>query len=104
MIAGAEGELVVVGVFGTYTPLNFFEFAFETAFAVVETLEHTRNGRNVVVVFTDALLIVLIVFVVLTQRTRGNEEFVGVGVIEKRLNSLTGMSRLAPRRRLVGMK
>ena len=79
MIAGAEGELVVVGVFGTYTPLNFFEFAFETAFAVVETLEHTRNGRNVVVVFTDALLIVLIVFVVLTQRTRGNEEFVGVG-------------------------
>ena len=78
VVAGAEDKLVVVGVFRTDSPLDFFHFALEAAFAVAETLEDARDGGHVVVVLTDAFFVVFVGFVSALNGFGRYEQFVGI--------------------------
>ena len=62
MVAGAQCEAVIVGIFGTYAPQNFLHLALESIGGVMKTFEYAGNGRNIIIFLTDALVVDFIVF------------------------------------------
>ena len=78
MITGAQGEAVVIVVFGADTPLHLLHFLLETAGGVAEALEDTADARHIVVVLLHTLLIVFSALAVLLLRIGGHEQFIGI--------------------------
>ena len=79
MITGTKGELIVVPILGTHTPLNLLQLFLETIRCIAKALHDTTNRRDVVVVFLHTLLISLGRLAFFLLRIGGNEQLVGIG-------------------------
>ena len=58
MIAGTQGELVVVDILRTNTPLHLLHLLLESAGGIAEAVEHTLDARDVAILATHTILIV----------------------------------------------
>ena len=54
VVTGTDEEAVVVAVLSTQGPLDFLQFFLEAIGGVVEALEDTRDGRDVVIFLLNA--------------------------------------------------
>ena len=60
VVTGTKGKLIVVSVLGTYAPLYLLQRSLETTLRIAETLENTADGRLVIILIVQTLLIVFI--------------------------------------------
>ena len=58
VITRTEGELVMIDIFGTHTPLYLLQLFLEASRRIAETLENTRDGTHIAIFVDNTLTIV----------------------------------------------
>ena len=79
VITRTNHEAVVVVIFHTPAPRYLLHLFLETVGGIVERLEDTRDGRNVVVFALHAIGVVLVCLALFLLGIGGHKEFVGIG-------------------------
>ena len=78
MVAYAQEEAVVVAVFGASAHLYLLQFLLETVGGVVETLEDTCYGRDIIILALHAVGVVVHGFAFFLLGVGGHEHLVGI--------------------------
>ena len=77
-LAGLEGELVMIDILCSNTPLDFLQLLFCTIWCVTEALKDASNARNIIIVFLHPLLISFGGFAFVLLRIGGNQQFIRI--------------------------
>ena len=56
MITRTKRELIMIHIFGTYTPLNLFQFLTKAAWGITKTLEDATDGTDIAILTADTIL------------------------------------------------
>ena len=78
VIARTEGELVVIDVLGTDTPLDFLKLFLEAVRGIAEALEHSTDTADIAILTTHTVLVVGVRLTFLLTGHSRHKQLVGI--------------------------
>ena len=78
MITAADGELVVINIFGTHAPLYLLQLLLESSGSIAETFENTRNRTYITIFLDNSRLIVGTALAFPLHRHRRYKQLIGI--------------------------